>query len=110
MSAVIEEAYLLTPPHKPAGEDAVPGAAWKTHKVIYIYDSFVGPRISIRARSFALVLGATADGLVKANRARYESEDEARLAKANGHQREYGSPPKAKAPAKGKGKADGDSG
>ena len=110
MSAVIEEAYLLTPPHKPAGEDAVPGAAWKTHKVVFINDSFVGPRISIRAGSFALMLGTTADALVKAGRARHETEEEAKLAKANGHQRVYGSPPKAKGKAPAKGKADGDSG
>ena len=110
MSAVIEEAYLLTPPHKPAGEDAVPAAAWKTHKVVYINDSFTGPRISIRARSFCLMLAATADALVKAGRARPETEDEAKLAKANGHQRAYGNPPKAKAKAPAKGKADGESG
>ena len=96
----LHEHYPLSAPHKgpTAQHPPPPAAAFKTHKVVYLWAPVVSARYSLGAKSWALVLAATADEMVKRQLARHESEEERQMALSNGHQRHAGGPPKAKAP------------
>ena len=99
MTTELHEYYPLSAPHKgPTSQcPPPPAAAFKTHKVIYLWGPVVSARYSLGAKTWCLALAATADRMVERQQARFESEEERQLALANGHQRHAGGPPKAKA-------------
>ena len=88
------EAYALANPalqdetlESEIGDIQIPTSAWKSHDVIWLFDSLVGPDFDIRSHNYALVNRKTAKRLVEAGLAREESKAERAMAKANGHKR-----------------------
>ena len=78
MSAAVKEAYPLPSPHSLATAEAaaIPGDAWKSHKVIRVDSALSLTHSAVPARSFGLVEAATADRLVERGLARPETDRE----------------------------------
>ena len=94
---------LETPWEEPLGLAEPTDEQWSSGVVVRMLDCLSGPERNLQVREFYLVNPDEAERLVEAGYARYETERETRIAKAEGHRRTR---PGVKAPAaKSKGKA-----
>ena len=95
----VAEAYQLAEPFlaaPPEQEAEIPKDAYRTHAVVFVFNSMVGGEHPIRANSYALVAKTTAKAMIEANDARGETQAERAMAIENGHRRTNGTKPEAK--------------